>query len=53
LFNSSGGDHGLLFMIAAGAIVVALMLELGMLQLNRRPFATVPPHTLTATGLAK
>ncbi|WLH81338.1 YbfB/YjiJ family MFS transporter [Pseudomonas sp. FP2335] len=53
LFNSSGGDHGLLFMIAAGAIVVALMLELGMLQLNRRPFATVPTHTLTATGLAK
>lgn len=53
LFNSSGGDHGLLFMIAAGAIVVALMLELGTLQLNRRPFATVPTHTLTATGLAK
>lgn len=53
LFNSSGGQHALLFMIAAGAIVVALLLELGMLMLNRRPSATVPLHTLTVTGLAK
>lgn len=53
LFNSSGGQHGLLFMIAAGAIVVALLLELGMLVLNRRPSDTVPLHTLTVTGLAK
>jgi predicted MFS family arabinose efflux permease len=53
LFNSSGGHHRLLFMIAAGAIVVALMLELGLLFLNRRPSATVPTHTLTATGLAQ
>ena len=52
LFNSSGGQHALLFMIAAGAIVVALLLELGML-LNRRPSHTVPLHTLTVTGLAK
>ena len=53
LFNSSGGQHALLFMIAAGAIVVALMLELGMILLNRRPLGTVPTHTLTVTGLAK
>ena len=37
LFNSSGGQHALLFMLAAGAIVVALSLELGMIVLNRRP----------------
>jgi predicted MFS family arabinose efflux permease len=36
LFNASGGDHALLFVIAAGAIVVALLLELGMRLLNRR-----------------
>jgi predicted MFS family arabinose efflux permease len=35
LFNASGGDHALLFVIAAGAIVVALLLELGMRLLNR------------------
>lgn len=35
LFNASGGHHGLLFMIAAGAIVVALLLEQGMRLLNR------------------
>ena len=28
LFNASGGHHGLMFVIAAGAIVVALLLEL-------------------------
>ncbi|MGF6099128.1 YbfB/YjiJ family MFS transporter [Pseudomonas sp. 18175] len=53
LFNSSGGQHGLLFMIAAGAIVVALLLELGMFVLNRRPSDTVPLHTFTVTGIAK
>lgn len=36
LFNASGGRHGLLFVIAAGAIVVALLLELGMRLLNHR-----------------
>jgi len=36
LFNASGGDHALLFVIAAGAIVVALLLEPGMALLNRR-----------------
>jgi len=36
LFNASGGDHALLFVIAAGDIVVALLLELGMRLLNRR-----------------
>jgi hypothetical protein len=35
LFNASGGDHALLFAIAAGAIVVALLLEPGMRLLNR------------------
>lgn len=35
LFNASGGHHGLLFMIAAGAIVVALLLEQGMRLVNR------------------
>ncbi|WP_392887261.1 YbfB/YjiJ family MFS transporter [Pseudomonas migulae] len=35
LFNTSGGHHGLLFMIAAGAIVVALLLEQGMRLVNR------------------
>ncbi|PRA34058.1 YbfB/YjiJ family MFS transporter [Pseudomonas poae] len=53
LFNSSGGQHALLFMIAAGAITVALLLELGMRLLNRRPLATVPTHTFTPTGLAQ
>lgn len=53
LFNSSGGQHGLLFMIAAGAILAALLLELGMFVLNRRPSDTVPLHTFTATGIAK
>ncbi|TFY85401.1 YbfB/YjiJ family MFS transporter [Pseudomonas nabeulensis] len=53
LFNSSGGQHALLFMIASGAIVVALLLELGMRLLNRRPLATVPTHTFTPTGLAQ
>jgi predicted MFS family arabinose efflux permease len=36
LFNASGGDHALLFVIAAGAIVVALLLEQAMRLLNRR-----------------
>ncbi|MHC8285795.1 YbfB/YjiJ family MFS transporter [Pseudomonas sp. XS1P51] len=36
LFNASGGHHGLLFIIAAGAIVVALLLEQGMRLVNRR-----------------
>lgn len=36
LFNASGGHHALLFVIAAGAIVVALLLEQGMRLLNRR-----------------
>ena len=53
LFNSSGGQHALLFMIAAGAIVVALALELGMIVLNRRPLDTVPTHTLIAAGNLK
>ena len=35
LFNASGGDHALLFVIAAGAIVVALLLEQVMRLLNR------------------
>lgn len=35
LFNASGGHHRLLFIIAAGAIVVALLLEPGMRLLNR------------------
>lgn len=30
LFNASGGQHGVLFALAAGAIVVALLLEVGM-----------------------
>lgn len=53
LFNSSGGQHALLFMIAAGAIVVALVLELGMILLNRRPLDAVPTHTLIAAGNLK
>lgn len=36
LFNTSGGHHGLLFVIAAGAIVVALLLEQAMRLLDRR-----------------
>ena len=35
LFNASGGHHALMFVIAAGAIVVALLLELGVRLLNR------------------
>lgn len=35
LFNASGGHHALLFVIAAGAIVVALLLELAMRLLSR------------------
>ncbi|VVO17245.1 YbfB/YjiJ family MFS transporter [Pseudomonas fluorescens] len=35
LFNASGGQHAVLFVIAAGAIVVALLLELGMRLLYR------------------
>jgi predicted MFS family arabinose efflux permease len=43
LFNASGGHHALLFVIAAGAIVVALLLELAMRsfdfpRLNAVPF---------------
>lgn len=37
LFNASGGHHALLFVVAAGAIVVALMLEQAMRLLNRSP----------------
>lgn len=40
-------------MIAAGATVVALALELGMFLLNRRPLDTVPTHTLIAAGNLK
>lgn len=36
LFNASGGQHGLLFVIAAGAIMVALLLELGVRRVSRR-----------------
>jgi predicted MFS family arabinose efflux permease len=35
LFNASGGHHALMFLIAAGAIVMALLLELGVRLLNR------------------
>lgn len=37
LFNATGGQHALLFMIAAGAIVVALLLEQGMKLLPAAP----------------
>ncbi|WP_338585962.1 YbfB/YjiJ family MFS transporter [Pseudomonas sp. MAG733B] len=38
LFNASGGHHGLMFVIAAGAIVVALLLELAVrLPVRRNP----------------
>jgi MFS family permease len=40
LFNASGGHHALLFVIAAGAIVVALLLEQAMKWLP----APVEPH---------
>jgi predicted MFS family arabinose efflux permease len=36
LFNASGGHHGLLFIIAAGAIAVALLLEQGTRLVTRR-----------------
>lgn len=36
LFNASGGRHELLFVIAAAAIVVALLLEQGMRMFTRR-----------------
>jgi predicted MFS family arabinose efflux permease len=36
LFNASGGHHAMLFVIAAGAIVVALLLEHVTRLLNRR-----------------
>jgi predicted MFS family arabinose efflux permease len=36
LFNASGGRHELMFVIATGAIVVALLLELGVYLLTRR-----------------
>ena len=35
LFNASGGHHALMFVIAAGAIVVALLLELASRLLSR------------------
>ncbi|MGF6125082.1 putative MFS family arabinose efflux permease [Pseudomonas frederiksbergensis] len=35
IFNASGGHHALLFVLAAGAIVVALILELAMRLLNQ------------------
>ena len=50
LFNASGGQHAVLFTIAAGAIVIALLLELGMLLLNRKPSDAVPTHTLIVAG---
>jgi len=34
LFNASGGNHALLFVIAGGAILVALVLELGLKLMN-------------------
>jgi predicted MFS family arabinose efflux permease len=37
LFNASGGHHALLFVIAAGAIVVALLLELASRLFSRSP----------------
>ncbi len=43
LFNASGGHHALLFMIAAGAIVVALLLEHAVKWLP----ATAQPHRCT------
>ena len=36
LFNASGGHHALMFVIAAGAIVLALLLELGSRLLSRK-----------------
>ncbi|MBV6821642.1 YbfB/YjiJ family MFS transporter [Pseudomonas sp. PD9R] len=36
LFNASGGHHALMFVIAAGAIVIALLLELAVRLLGRR-----------------
>ncbi|NUU39300.1 YbfB/YjiJ family MFS transporter [Pseudomonas sp. C2B4] len=36
LFNASGGQHALMFEMAAGAIVVALLLELAVRLLSRR-----------------
>ncbi len=41
LFNASGGDHALLFIIACGAIVTALLLEQGLRLLNLRPVAAL------------
>jgi hypothetical protein len=35
LFNASGGHHALMFVIAAGAIVVALLLEPAMRLLGQ------------------
>jgi len=40
LFNASGGHHGLMFVIAAGAIVLALLLELAV-RLSSRPDSLV------------
>lgn len=37
LFNASGGHHALLFMVATGVIVIALLLEPLTRLLNRRP----------------
>ncbi|MCU1758355.1 MFS transporter [Pseudomonas sp. 14P_8.1_Bac3] len=45
LFNASGGHHGLLFIIAAGAIVVALLLEQGMRLLSTPPVGASPLAT--------
>jgi predicted MFS family arabinose efflux permease len=53
LFNASGGRHGVLFVIAAGAIVVALLLELGMRLLYRPATGTLcrsPCGSETAPG---
>jgi predicted MFS family arabinose efflux permease len=37
LFNASGGHHALMFVMAAGAIVVALLLELSVRLLTQSP----------------
>lgn len=43
LFNASGGHHALLFMVAAGVIISALLLEPLTRLLNRRP-ASIAQH---------
>jgi MFS family permease len=43
IFNASGGHHALLFVIACGAIVVALVLELAMRLIARIKDRSPPP----------